>query len=125
LPPVENFEVGNVFLKVIDPPIFGRRLVTSPKQFFNQRLNDVEKRYIYEDYSQRIGEIIIGTVRQIQRDFLYVNINPAALFMPRPGLIFSEGPRRGDTLRAVVVSVGVTPRGPAIIVSSTDYPFLY
>ena len=123
--PGENFEVGDVFVEVIDPAIFGRRLVTSAKQFFNQRLNDVEKRYIYEDYSQRIGEIVIGTVRQIQRDFLYVNIDQAELLMPRQEQILSERHRRGDTLRAVVKSVEVTPRGPEIIVSRTDNHFLY
>jgi len=125
LAPGESFEVGDVFVEVIDPAIFGRRLVTSAKQFFSQRLNDVEKRYIYEDYSQRIGEIVIGTVRQIQRDYLYINIDQAELLMPRREQILSERHRRGDTLRAVVKSVEVTPRGPEIIVSRTDNHFLY
>ena len=125
LEPSENFEVGDVFVEVIDPAIFGRRLVTSAKQFFSQRLNDVEKRYIYEDYSQRVGEIVIGTVRQIQRDTLYINIDQAELLMPRREQILSERHRRGDTLRAVVKSVEVTPRGPEIIVSRADNHFLY
>jgi len=125
LEPGENFEVGDVFVEVIDPAIFGRRLVTSAKQFFSQRLNDVEKRYIYEDYSQRVGEIVIGTVRQIQRDTLYINIDQAELLMPRREQILSERHRRGDTIRAVVKSVEVTPRGPEIIISRTDNHFLY
>lgn len=125
LAPGESFDVGDIFVEVIDPAIFGRRLVTAAKQFFSQRLNDVEKRYIYEDYSQRIGEIVIGTVRQIQRDNLYINIDQAELLMPRKEQIFSERHRRGDTLRAVVKSVEVTPRGPEIIVSRTDNHFLY
>ena len=125
LAPGENFEVGDTFVEVIDPAIFGRRLVTAAKQFFSQRLNDVEKRYIYEDYSQRIGEIVIGTVRQIQRDNLYINIDQAELLMPRKEQILSERHRRGDTLRAVVKSVEVTPRGPEIIISRTDNHFLY
>ena len=125
LAPGENFEVGDIFVEVIDPAIFGRRLVTSAKQFFSQRLNDVEKRYIYEDYSQRVGEIVIGTVRQIQRDNLYINIDQAELLMPRREQILSERHRRGDTIRAVVKSVEVTPRGPEIIISRTDNHFLY
>jgi len=125
LAPGESFDVGDVFVEVIDPAIFGRRLVTAAKQFFSQRLNDVEKRYIYEDYSQRIGEIVIGTVRQIQRDNLYINIDQAELLMPRREQILSERHRRGDTLRAVVKSVEVTPRGPEIIVSRADNHFLY
>jgi len=125
LAPGENFEVGDIFVEVIDPAIFGRRLVTAAKQFFSQRLNDVEKRYIYEDYSQRVGEIVIGTVRQIQRDNLYINIDQAELLMPRREQILSERHRRGDTIRAVVKSVEVTPRGPEIIISRTDNHFLY
>ena len=125
LAPGENFQVGDSFVEVIDPTIFGRRLVTAAKQFFSQRLQDVEKRYVYEDYSQRIGEIVIGTVRQMQRDNIYINIDQAELLMPRREQIVTERHRRGDTLRAVVKSVEVTPRGPEIIISRTDNHFLY
>ena len=125
LAPGENFQVGDPFVEVIDPTIFGRRLVTAAKQFFSQRLQDVEKRYVYEDYSQRIGEIVIGTVRQMQRDNIYINIDQAELLMPRREQIVTERHRRGDTLRAVVKSVEVTPRGPEIIISRTDNHFLY
>ncbi len=125
LAPGENFQVGDSFVEVIDPSIFGRRLVTAAKQFFSQRLQDVEKRYVYEDFSQRIGEIVIGTVRQMQRDNIYINIDQAELLMPRVEQIITERHRRGDTLRAVVKSVEVTPRGPEIIISRTDNHFLY
>ena len=125
LAPGENFQIGETFVEVIDPTIFGRRLVTAAKQFFSQRLQDVEKRYIYEDYSQRIGEIVIGTVRQMQRDNIYINIDHAELLMPRREQIITERHRRGDTIRAVVKSVEVTPRGPEIVISRTDNHFLY
>ena len=125
LAPGENFQIGETFVEVIDPTIFGRRLVTAAKQFFSQRLQDVEKRYIYEDYSQRIGEIVIGTVRQMQRDNIYINIDHAELLMPRREQIVTERYRRGETIRAVVKSVEVTPRGPEIVISRTDNHFLY
>ena len=125
LAPGENFQIGETFVEVIDPTIFGRRLVTAAKQFFSQRLQDVEKRYIYEDYSQRVGEIVIGTVRQMQRDNIYINIDHAELLMPRREQIITERHRRGDTIRAVVKSVEVTPRGPEIVISRTDNHFLY
>ena len=125
LAPGENFQVGETFVEVIDPTIFGRRLVTAAKQFFSQRLQDVEKRYVYEDYSQRIGEIVIGTVRQMQRDNIYINIDQAELLMPRREQIITERHHRGDTLRAIVKSVEVTARGPEIVISRTDNHFLY
>ncbi|MGY8781161.1 MAG: NusA N-terminal domain-containing protein, partial [Fidelibacterota bacterium] len=58
----EELEVGDTYVEIINPLIFGRRLIHMAKQFFSQRLQDVEKKYIYEDYANRVGEIIIGTV---------------------------------------------------------------
>ena len=123
--PGENFEVGDIFVEIIDPTIFGRRMINSAKQFFNQRLQDVEKHYIYEDYSQRIGEIVIGVVHQVQRDNVFINIEQAELRLPKNEQIYSERYRRGDTVRAIVKSVEVNPGGPEIIVSRSDNHFLY
>ena len=65
-------------------------------------MRDVERNYIYEDYGNRIGEIIIGVVHQTQRDGVYVNIEQAELRMPKSEQIKTERYRRGDTLRAVI-----------------------
>ena len=123
--PGENFEVGDIFVEIIDPTIFGRRMINTAKQFFNQKLQDVEKHYIYEDYSQRIGEIVIGVVHQVQRDNVFINIEQAELRLPKNEQIYSERYRRGDTVRAIVKSVEVNPGGPEIIVSRSDNHFLY
>ncbi len=124
-PEASDLEVGDVFVEVIDPRVFGRRLVTTAKQFFAQRLRDVERNYIYEDYANRIGEIVIGVVHQIQRDGIYVNIEQAELRMPKSEQIFLERYRRGESLRAVIKSVEITTKGPDIIISRSDNHFLY
>lgn len=124
-PDAIDLELGDPFVEVIDPRVFGRRLVATAKQFFAQRLRDIERNYIYEDYANRIGEIIIGVVHQTQRDGVYVNIEQAELRMPRVEQIKTERYRRGDTVRAVIKSVEVTPKGPDIIVSRADNHFLY
>ncbi len=124
-PEAIDLELGDPFVEVIDPRVFGRRLVATAKQFFAQRLRDVERNYIYEDYANRIGEIIIGVVHQTQRDGVYVNIEQAELRMPRVEQIKTERYRRGDTVRAVIKSVEVTPKGPDIIISRADNHFLY
>ena len=124
-PEAADLEVGDVFVEVIDPRVFGRRLVTTAKQFFAQRLRDVERNYIYEDYATRIGEIVIGAVHQVQRDGVFINIEQAELRMPRSEQINSERYRRGETIRAVIKSVEITPKGPDIIVSRSDNHFLY
>lgn len=124
-PDAADLEVGDVFVEVIDPRVFGRRLVTTAKQFFAQRLRDVERNYIYEDYANRVGEVIIGVVHQVQRDGVFVNIEQAELRMPKSEQINSERYRRGDTIKAVIKSVEATPKGPDIIISRSDNHFLY
>ena len=124
-PEAIDLELGDPFVEIIDPRVFGRRLVATAKQFFAQRLRDIERNYIYEDYANRIGEIIIGVVHQIQRDGVYVNIEQAELRMPKFEQIKTERYRRGDTVRAVIKSVEVTPKGPDIIISRADNHFLY
>jgi len=124
-PEAADMEIGDVFVEVIDPKIFGRRLVTTAKQFFAQKLRDVERNYIYEDYANRIGEIVIGDVHQVQRDGVFINIEQAELRMPKKEQIQSERYRRGESMRAVIKSVEVTSKGPDIIVSRSDNHFLY
>ena len=124
-PDLEDLDIGEDYIEVIDPTVFGRRLVATAKQFFAQRIQDVEKKYIFEDYNQRVGEIIIGTVHQVQKDNIYINIEHAELRMPRREQIQSERYRRGDTIRAIIKSVDVTPKGPDIIVSRSSNQFLY
>jgi len=121
----EDLEVGDSYVEIIDPMIFGRRMIHVAKQFFSQKLQDVEKKYIYEDYANRVGEIVIGTVHQVQRDNVFVNIEQAELRMPRKEQIKSERYRRGDSIRSVIKSVEITSRGPDIVISRSDNHFLY
>ncbi len=124
-PDASDLEVGDIFVEVIDPRVFGRRLVVTAKQFFAQRLRDVERNYIYEDYANRIGEIVIGVVHQVQRDGVFINIEQAELRMPKSEQIHMERYRRGETVRAIIKSVEVTAKGPDIVVSRSDNHFLY
>ncbi|MEA1882856.1 MAG: transcription termination factor NusA [Candidatus Marinimicrobia bacterium] len=121
----EDLDIGDTYVEIIDPLIFGRRLIHLAKQYFSQRLQDVEKKYIYDDYANRIGEIVIGTVHQVQRENIFVNIEHAELRMPRKETIKSERYRRGDSIRAVIKSVEITTRGPDIVISRSDNHFLY
>tara|TARA_Y100001970_G_scaffold281778_1_gene393246 strand:+ start:1835 stop:3127 length:1293 start_codon:yes stop_codon:yes gene_type:complete len=120
----EGLVVGDVFVEVVDLTVFGRRIINTAKHFFAQKLRDVERNYIYEDYANRIGEIVIGVVHQVQRDNVFVNIDQAELRLPRNEQIHSERYRRGDTVRSVIKSVEITTKGPDIVVSRSDNYFL-
>ena len=120
----EGLSVGDVFVEVIDLRVFGRRIINTAKHFFSQKLRDVERNYIYDDYANRIGEIVIGVVHQVQRDNVFINIDQAELRLPKIEQIFSERYRRGDTVRSIIKSVEVTSKGPDIVVSRSDNHFL-
>ncbi|MEL0270127.1 MAG: transcription termination factor NusA [bacterium] len=120
----EGLSIGDIFVEVIDLRVFGRRIVNTAKHFFSQKLRDVERNYIFDDYANRIGEIVIGVVHQVQRDNVYINIDQAELRLPRSEQIFSERYRRGDTVRSIIKSVEITSKGPDIVVSRSDNHFL-
>jgi len=124
-PDIADLNIGDPFVEVIDPKIFGRRMITHAKNFFSQRLKDVERQGIYEDYEKRVGEIVIGTVHQNLRDAIFVNIERAELKLPKSEQIPSEYFRRGDTIRSVIQSVEIKTKGPEIIISRSDNHFLY
>jgi len=120
----EGLVVGDVFVEVIDLRVFGRRIINTAKHFFAQKLRDVERNYIYEDYANRVGEIVIGVVHQVQRDNVFINIDQAELRLPRAEQIHTERYRRGDTVRSIIKSVEITSKGPDIVVSRSDNYFL-
>mgnify|MGYP001158078532 FL=1 len=119
-----DLSVGDPFVEVIDPIVFGRRLIMTARQFLSQRIKDIERQYIFEDYFARVGEIIVGEVRQIQRDNIHLFNEQSEMRLPKKEQIPSERPRRGETVRGIVKSVEMTPRGPDIIISRSDNQFL-
>jgi len=119
-----DLEVGDEFLEIVDPAQFGRRLITSAKQSLNQKIREAEKEVLFDEFKDRIGEIIVGDVRQINRDEILISVDHMEVSLPRSQQIYNERYRRGDTVRAVIQEVKQTNRGPEVIVSRTDPQFL-
>ena len=117
-------EVGEDFVEIINPESFGRRLIVTAKQSLNQKIRDFEREHILEEYKNRIGEIIIGDIRQVSKRGLFINVDKTELYLPKQEQIQSERLRRGDTLRAIVKEVRTDAKGSEIIVSRADKKFL-
>jgi len=111
-------------MEIIDPSQFGRRLITSAKQSLNQKIREAEKEVLFEEFKDRVGEIVVGDVRQINRDEILVSVDHMEVSLPRGEQIYNERYRRGDTVRAVIKEVSQTSRGPEVIVSRTSNQFL-
>ncbi len=115
-----DLDLGDDFMEIIDPRSFGRRLIVTAKQNLNQRIKDAEKERLLVEYGKRIGEIVIGDVRQINRNEIYLNIDKTEVVMPKSEQIHSERYRRGDNVRAIIKTVEKSNRGLEIIVSRAN-----
>ena len=119
-----DLEIDDVYIDVINPADFGRRLINTAKQFLNQKIREIEKQSVYDEFFNKVGEIITGSVHQIHRDNLFVNIDKVEMRMPRTEQIDNDRYKRGDNIRALVKSVDWTSKGPEIILSRADNQFV-
>ncbi len=119
-----DLELGDEFVEIIDPRSFGRRLVVAAKQNLSQKLRELEKDHIFDEYKNRVGEIIIGDIRQINRNEIYMNLEKTEVVLPKSEQIQNERYHRGESVRAVIKDVVRSSRGPEIIVSRRDPLFL-
>lgn len=122
----EEIEVGEEFVEIIPLQTFGRRLIVSAKQNLNQRIKEIEKEAIYNDYTNSLGEIIVGEIYQVRkgRGDILVMHNNKELILPRGEQIYKERNKKGDTVRAIVKEVKKGSSNPIVIISRTDPKFL-
>ncbi|MEX2088215.1 MAG: transcription termination factor NusA, partial [Bacteroidota bacterium] len=122
----EDLEVGEDYVEIIPLVSFGRRLVVSAKQNLNQRIKEIEREAIYNEYSTALGEIVVGEIYQIRKgkgEILVIH-NKNELILPRNEQIYKERYKKGDTIRAVVKEVRKGAGNPVVIISRTDPHFL-
>ncbi|MBK7379220.1 MAG: transcription termination factor NusA [Ignavibacteriales bacterium] len=120
----DGLEPGEDFVEKIELSTLGRRLIVLAKQSLNQKIRDLEKEIIYNEYNELLNEIVVGDIYQIRRNDVLVNHNKNELLLPRSEQIPFERYKKGETIRAVVKEVRKGPNGPQIIISRTDNLFL-
>lgn len=120
-----DLELYDEFAQEVSIMSFGRRAVMSARQQLAQRIREIEKENIYDDYSDRVGEIVLGDVYQVRhnKDIL-VNHNGVELLLPKREQIYKDRFRKGDTIRAVVSEVRKQNGNPTVIISRTSPVFL-
>ena len=101
----DDYEVGDEVASTIQIMDFGRRTIQMALQTFRQRIRDIEKENIHREYSELVGEIVVGEVYQMRRREVLVLHNKTELLLPREGQIYKDRYRKGDMLRAVVQEV--------------------
>jgi N utilization substance protein A len=103
---------------------FGRAAIQSAKQILLQKVRDAERDKIFEDYQHRIGTLVSGTVQQVDRGNILVNLGKTEGIIPLKEQIRKERYRQGDTIRAYIANVSTNTKGPQILLSRTHPEFL-
>jgi len=119
-----DVEVGDSLGTKIDISAFGRIAAQTAKQVIIQRVKDAERENIFEDFKDRKGEVISGTVQRFERGAIIVNLGRAEAVIPQQELVSRETYKPGDRIRAYVLDVRKTPKGPQIILSRSHPNFL-
>lgn len=120
----DELEVGEEYIEKIDLSQFGRRHINLARQNLNQKIREIEKEIIFKEYSEMLGEIVVGDIYQVRKNDILVNHNKNELVLPRSEQIQRERYRKGDTIRAVIKEIRKTPNGPIIVISRADNLFL-
>ncbi len=96
---------------------FGRNAIATAKQLMIQKVREAEREMIYEEYSKKIGELVTGSVQQIDKGDLIVNLGRAEALLPSDQQIPREKYRQGERVRALIADVRRNQRGPQVILS--------
>ena len=109
----------------IDPvEEFGRNAILSAKQILIQRIREAERDRIYDEFINRVGQLISGTVQQVDKGNVIVNLGRAEAILPVREQISREKYRQGDRIRAVILDVQKSMKGPQIILSRVSTEFI-
>ncbi len=121
----DSYEVGESYTEEVKLSEFGRRGILTLRQNLAGRIMDIEKANVYAKYIERVGEILVGEVYQVwKKEVLVLDEEGNELILPKSEQIPSDYFRKGDTVRAVVISVEMRNNVPVITLSRTAPKFL-
>ena len=119
-----NAEMGDTIMVENTPRDFGRIAAQTAKQVILQRIREAEREALYEDYMGREGEIINGMVQSMTSQHISINLGRTEAILPRKEQVPGERYTLHQRLRAYVVEVKRSGRGPQIIVSRSHRSML-
>lgn len=116
--------VGEELFETLPPIDFGRMAAQSARQIIIQKVRDAERSRQYEEYKQRVGDIINGTIKRIEFGNVIVDLGKAEAILRRDDVIPRENFRPGDRVRALITELRPDAKGPMITLSRTHPHFM-
>ncbi len=119
-----DIQLGQHIVDPLPPIDFGRIAAQTAKQVIVQRVREYERKKQYDEFKDRVGEIVNGVVKRTEYGNLMVELGRAEALLRRDELIPRESFRNGDRVRAYIYDVREEPRGPQLFLSRTHPAFL-
>ncbi len=116
--------IGQELVQELSLEELGRNAIAAAKQVLVQRVREAERERIYEDYHDRVGEMVRGMVQQVDRGNIYVKLDRSEGILPPREQIARDRYHQGDHIKAYIIAVDKLARGPQVILSRTHPEFL-
>ena len=120
----QSLKIGDYHKKVLPPFDFGRIAAQSAKQVISQKVRDAERLRQYNQFKDRVGEIILGTVKRFDNFSVTLDIGKAEGVIRKDEMIPREQLKPGDRIRSYILNVSQEIRGPQIFLSRSCNEFL-
>ncbi len=117
-------QVGERIEWEVTPSNFGRIAAQAAKQNLTQQLRRAEKENVQEEFADRLGQIVYGTVKKIDAGNIIIDFQKAEGIMPAREQIREEKYAAGDRINALLIKIDINSSGPALVVSRTAPEFV-
>ncbi|MDY6350119.1 MAG: transcription termination factor NusA, partial [Selenomonas sp.] len=114
-----EYEPGDIIEIEVTPANFGRIAAQAAKQVVVQRVREAERGIIYEEFMSREGDIITGLVSRVENRNVFIDLGKTEAILMPAEQIAGETYEHGDRIKAYIVEVKRTSKGPQIVVSRT------
>ena len=111
--------VGDFIELEVTPEDFGRIAAQTAKQVVMQRIREAERDQIFDEYSEKVGEVVTGIVQRREQRNVFVNIGKIEALLPASEQVPTEPYRFNDRIKVYILEVRRTPKGPQVIISRT------
>ena len=107
----QELELDGVVEEEVDITQLGRAAVILAKNVMKQKIREAEKLIVYEEYCDKVDEMVVGTIESVEEKFCIVNIGKTLALMPKNQQIPNERYHEGDRIRVVIIEVNKETKG--------------
>ena len=116
----QAFELGDLVEHEVSIANLGRAAVILAKNVMKQKIREAEKLVVYEEYCDKVDEMVMGTIESVEEKFCVVNIGKTLALMPKNQQIPNERYKEGQMIRVVIIEVNKETKGAQVLVSRGD-----